>query len=201
MPKERKSPQQKKQLGYQKDHFTFSESPHAFPRQWRRKKTQANRKYRRKSDELLAQAKPEISAEDAELIIGDITESHLKKSVSRERLRKSSTVTIGEKIRIKLEKRKETVGRRVNNHRRYDSIIKEAVSALTSLEGQQLVDCVKRLAHLLGGGDPIEWLRLQKSEDPIDRALYLIERLTQGDANYADALRRNQELCKSFQAW
>ena len=82
MGKERKSPQQKKALRYSKDHFTFSESPHAFPKQWKRKKTHANRKYHRKSDELLVQAKPEISAEDADLIVGDVTESQLKKSVS-----------------------------------------------------------------------------------------------------------------------
>ena len=116
MERERKSPQQKKRLEYDKDHFTFSESPHAFPKQWRRKKTQATRENRRKSDELLVQAKPEMSAKDIDLVVGDVTLAQLAKSVLRKRLHKRGTVTVGEKVKLKLEKRAETVGRRVKSH-------------------------------------------------------------------------------------
>jgi hypothetical protein len=112
MPKEQKSPQQKKQLEYDKDHFTFSESPHAFSKQWRRKKTHLSRQYRRRSEELLAPAKPQISADDAERVVGDLTIGHLKYSITRKPLRKSSTVTVGEKVQLKLEKRAQTAGRR-----------------------------------------------------------------------------------------
>lgn len=51
MPKTKKSPQEKKRLELKEGHFTFSEYPHAFRKQWKRKKTQANREKRRKSDE------------------------------------------------------------------------------------------------------------------------------------------------------
>ena len=49
----RKSPQEKKELEYTKDHFTFGwNSSRAFPKTWKRKKTNLNREYRRKSGEL-----------------------------------------------------------------------------------------------------------------------------------------------------
>ncbi len=60
-------------------------------------------------------------------------------------------MTVGEKIRIKLEKRKESVGRRVNNHRRHEDSAAQAIATLNSLEGEHLVDCVKRASRLLGG--------------------------------------------------
>src|ERR1700734_3351553 len=113
MAKARKSPQQKKDLEYNKDHFTFSNAPHGFPKSWRQKKAQANRQYRRKSEALLAPAKRLISADDAEATAGDITSGHLNQAVARKRLRKMSSVTIGQKVKIKLEKRKESAGRRV----------------------------------------------------------------------------------------
>jgi hypothetical protein len=201
MGKESKSPQEKKQLEYSKDHFTFSETPHAFPRQWRRKKARVNRQYRRKSDELLAPAKQHLSASDAEVLVGDLTIGHLKDSITRKRLRKSSTVSVGEKVRIKLEKRKEMTGRRANSHRRYDDLVAEAVGTLTSLEREDLTKFVRRAKKFLQGGDPLEWIRLRESDRPLDRALYFLESLERGDASFHDALRRNQALCHGFQQW
>jgi hypothetical protein len=72
---------------------------------------------------------------------------------------------------------------------------------LTALDGEQLVDFVRRAERLLQGGDPIEWLRLRSSNLPIDRALYFLESFERGDGALHDALRRNQELCRAFQQW
>jgi hypothetical protein len=201
MGKESKSPQEKKLLEYSKNHFTFSESPHAFPRQWRRKKTHANRQYRRKSEKLLEPAKPQMSAKDAEAIVGDLTIGHLKNSITRKRLRKNSPVSVGEKVRIKLEKREEMTGRRVNSHRKYDVLVAEAVGTLISLERDSLTKFVRRASKFLQGGDPVEWNRLSQSEQPLDRALYLLERLERGDGPFYDALRRAKPICQTFQQW
>lgn len=206
MGKESKSPQEKKQLEYSKGHFTFSETPHAFPRQWKRKKTAANRQYRRKSDKLLAPAKPHVSASDAEALIGDLTVGLFKDSITRKRLRNSSAVSVGEKVRIKLEKRKKMTGRRVNSHRKYDALVAEAIGTLASLEGEALAKFVRRAKRFLQGGDPLEWvrlreMRLRESDQPLDRALYFLESLERGDACFHDALRRNQPLCHGFQQW
>lgn len=196
-----KSPQEKKDLELKKDHFTFAEYPHGFRKAWPLKKALANREFRRKSDELLSQTKLGISWEEADLVAGEITASHVRNSVIRKRLRKSGTVSVGEKIRIKVEKRTATVGRRANKHRKYDAIVNSAVETLNSLKGGELVDVVKRIAVLLQGGDPLEWARLQQSTDRLDRAILFVEQTVRGDANYRDALRRNQALCESFQLW
>jgi hypothetical protein len=109
MPRQQKTPQQKKQLELKKDHFTFAKNPHAFRKGWGEKKAEANRQYRRKSDELLAPAKPQISSEDAEALVGDVTIAHLDKSASHKRLHKRGTVSLREKIVIKSQKRQETM--------------------------------------------------------------------------------------------
>lgn len=201
MAKEQKSPQQKKELEFSRDHFTFSEHPHAFRRNWKRKKTQANREVRRKSDELLAQAKPEMPAADVELIAGEITVAQLAKSVLRKRLRKGGTVSVGEKVKLKVEKRAEMIGRRVQSQKKFDSQVVQAVSTLRSLEGERLVDFVRSSSVFLDGGDPLEWNRVKTSNDPIDRALSFLEGLVRGDARLDDALCRNRELREVFRNW
>ncbi|UWZ84187.1 hypothetical protein [Occallatibacter riparius] len=201
MPKEPKTPQEKKLLELKKDYFTFSRDPHAFRKTWKRKKVLANQEYRRKSAELFAHVTPGASAEDVELVVGDVTTSHLQKGIARTKLIKWGTVSLGEKIKAKLEKREQTVGRRANRHRLMDAITASAVTTLGSLEENQLTDVVRRIALLLRGGDPMEWARLYQSSDPLDRAIFFVERLSRGDSYYVDALRRNPKLCHSFQRW
>lgn len=201
MPREQKTPQEKKRLELEKDHFTFSNAPHAFRKNWKKKKSNLNRQYRRKADQLLAEAKPEISADNAEIVVGHVTAVHLKESVLTKRLRKSSTVSLGEKVQTKLQKRKEAIGRRVSHKRQYDEIVHAAMKTLLQLEGDQFKDAVDRIARLLQGGDPVEWSRLYQSKDRLDRAIFFVEQISRGNAFYLDALRRDQELCLSFQSW
>ena len=198
MTDERKSPQKKKDLEYSKDHFTFSEYPHAFRRNWKRKKARVNRQYRRKSDELLAQTKPGISANEAELIAGDLTAAHLQKSVLRERLRKSGTVTVGEKIKLKLERRRALIGRNTKKHAHYDELAREAVRVLNSLDGRQILELCMRARQL--GGDLKELRRVARSFNPIDRAVNFLWHISFGSVPEQEALRRNQELCEAYNA-
>lgn len=88
MGNKRKSPQEKKQLEFTRDHFSGGyNSARGFSKGWRRKKARVNREYQRKSDELLAPIKPGLEADDAEMISGELTTAHFQKSVSRKRLR------------------------------------------------------------------------------------------------------------------
>ncbi len=200
MTRERKSPQVKKQLEYSSDHFTFSNAPHAFRKSWKRKKANTNREYRRKSDELLVQAKPEMSADDAEAIVGDLTIGRLKRSITRERLRKHSIVSLGEKVQIKLEKRKGLAGRRVDKRRNEDEVVTEAVTTLASLNGEDLLKFLRRAVKFLEGGDPIEWARVSQSGDRLDRALGFLEALERG-GHYREALCADRQLREAFQQW
>jgi hypothetical protein len=198
--KKPKSPQLKKELSFKKDHFTFAEYPHAFRRNWRNKKVRANRKYRRKIEQLLAPAQKLIPAKDAESVVEDLTTTFFKNSIGS-RLRKSGTVTVGEKVNIKLEKRKQMVGRRVNSHRKYDLLVEQAVNMLTTLPPGDLAKFLKRAKKLLQGGDPVEWMRVGQSHNEVDRALWFLERVERGDGYFHDALGRNQQLCAIFHEW
>jgi hypothetical protein len=110
-----------------------------FPKTWKRKKTFANREYRRKSDELLAPAKLGIAADDAELIADDLTVGHFQKSVVQKRLQKVGTVSVAEKVKQKLEKREAAVGQNVQRHQIFDRAATLAISTLSSLVGEELV--------------------------------------------------------------
>jgi hypothetical protein len=200
MAKERKTPQEKKSLEYTRDHFTFAEHS-SFPKMWKRKKTHANREYRRKSGELLVQAKPGMGADDVALIADDLTAALFQKSVVRKPLRKTGTVTVGEKVERKLMKREQSVGRRARSHEPYDLAADSAIRTLTSIKGENLVDVVRRACVLCGGGNPEEWVRLQQSSDPLDQALHFLQQLSYGSAYEIDAVRRNEELRASLAAW
>jgi len=108
MAKTRKTPQQKKQDVYTKDHFTFGYfSSRKLSKTWKRKKTHVNRQYRRKSQNLLTKAKPSIAVNNTELIADNLTATHFEHSISRKRLKKTGTVSIAEKVKMKLNRRKE----------------------------------------------------------------------------------------------
>jgi len=202
MAKDRKSPEQKKQLEYTRDHFTGGWiSSRMFPKTWRRKKTRINREYRRKSEELLAQAKPGIEAKDVELIADDLTAARFQKSVIRKRLRKVGTVTVGEKIRDKLERRREAAGRKVQRHDLHDRAAASAVKTLSSLAGEELLSVVHRADLLCYRRNADERKRVSQSKDPIDRALHFLYSLTAGSGFEIEALRRNPELDIAFGSW
>ncbi len=200
MAKERKTPQEKKSLEYTRDHFTFAEHS-SFPKIWKRKKTNANRQYRRKSGELLVKAKAGMGADDVALIADDLTAALFQKSVVRKPLRKTGTVSVGEKVERKLTKREQGVGRRARSHEPYDLAADSAIRMLTSLEGENLVDVVRRAGVLCGGGNPEEWARLQRSSDSLDQALCFLQQLNHGSAYEINAVRRNEELGASLASW
>lgn len=58
-----------------------------------------------------------------------------------------------------------------------------------------------RIARVIHGGDPIEWMRLYRSKSRVDRAIFFVEQIERGDWTLGEALRRDQELCESFKAW
>jgi hypothetical protein len=195
--KERKSPQQKKQLEYTKDHFTFGKHS-SFPKTWKRKKTFANREYRRKADQLVVQTKPGIEAKEAETITDSLTAARVRrKAVMREVLHKTSTVTVGEKVQHKLEKREALVGRRVQRRNQSDNEAASAIATLRSLDGDSLAGAARRLNRLCDPANAGERTRAMHSSDPVDRALGFLC----ASAFARDAVRRNPDLDKELTIW
>jgi hypothetical protein len=91
MSKER-SPQDKKELAKEKDHFSPSEYPHAFRRQWPQKKARVERAFRHKAKQTLQ----EITA---------YNEEDAPQFTKREGLKKWGTITLAERIEGTLYKR------------------------------------------------------------------------------------------------
>jgi hypothetical protein len=202
MTKERKSPQQKKELEYTRDHFTFGwVSSRKFPQTWKRKKARVNREYRHKSEGILAKAKPGVASTDVELIADDLTAARFQKSISRRRLRKVGTVTVGEKVKRKLEKREDVVARRVRRDQRYDSSADSAMQTLISLEGEQLVEFVRRADLLCNARSSSALKNVLPCKDQFDHALYFLYLLTVGSFLERDAVRRRPELSRAFERW
>lgn len=202
MGHEGKTPQQKKELAVKKDHFVRAEHPHAFRKNWPRKKARTNRDYRRKTEEILSQAKRAITSEDSEIVAGELTAAHIKQSVSRKRLRKSGKVSLAERISITQANRKRSIGKNVEKNRRLGNTVTAAVTTLGSLAGQQLEDTVIRIASLLQGGDPTEWHRLSRSRDPLDQAVYFVEQVEKwGDFNLINALRNDENARQAYAEW
>jgi hypothetical protein len=201
MAKERKSPQEKKDLEYTRSHFTFGwHSSRYFPQTWKRKKARVNRNYRRKSDKILARAKPGIDSGAVEAIADDLTAARFQKSVSRKRLHKTGVVSVGEKVQRKLERRQEAVGRHDRRDQRYDGSAGSAVKTLTSLEREELLEFVRRADRMLDPKGPT-LKGVLPCRDSLDRALYFLYLVAAGSHLEVDALRRNPDLDKIFRGW
>jgi len=202
MSKDRKSPQQKKVLEYTRDHFAggFNSSAHGLAKGWRRKKAQVNREYRRKSDELLAPVKPGLEAGDVELISAELTTEQLQKSVTRKRLHKVGVVSMGERVKQRLERRVETAGRRTNEQQHYDIAAAEAIRTLSRLAGEELIEIVNR-AELLRRRNGKELEGVRNSTHPIARALNFLFLVSIGSSRELGVLRRNPQLNHDLGKW
>jgi len=207
MAKEQKSPQRKKQLEYTRDYISCGESVHGSRKTWALKKAFINREYRRKCDELLAQSKPGLPSDDANLAIGEVTAGHLEKSVSRKRLHKWTPITVARSIQSRLERRVESAGRRAAQRNKHSALVAEALGVLNSLRDDQLSATVLRAHSLCLSQDFKEKLKLKQSKDPIERAVHVFcsvcfgGRYLTGDGYLIDRIRREPELWSQFCLW
>ena len=81
--KQRKSPQLKKRDEYEKTFRTGMENPHAFRKNWPKKKARANRSERAATRSLIASAQPE-----------DLTGEQIKHLVHRHTIQKSGVMPL-----------------------------------------------------------------------------------------------------------
>src|SRR5580698_38579 len=116
---ERESPQEKKRRDYS-ERVSGGNRRNAEARKKEKKKV--GHETRSKADELLAQVKPQLSAEDTEVIAGELTAAHLKKSVSRKGVRKDCAVPLSETLEWQRERRRTSFGRKTSMRPHYDRI-------------------------------------------------------------------------------
>jgi len=114
----KKTPQEKKEAAYEKDHYTFAwHSPHGFQKSWKKKKKRVNRVVRRKSKALLhsveGRSYTELSPEQ-----DSFTDQLFRKGLSKKKLRKVGVVRLREKVTQKIADRKNHSGFNVRNKAR-----------------------------------------------------------------------------------
>lgn len=114
----KKTPQEKKEAAYEKDHYTFAwRSPHGFKKSWKKKKNRVNRVVRRKSKALLHSIDGlgynELSPEQE-----SFTERLFRKGLSKRKLRKTGVVSLREKVEQKITDRRDHSGFNVRNKAR-----------------------------------------------------------------------------------
>jgi hypothetical protein len=114
----KKTPKEKKDAAYEKDHYTFAwNSPHGFQKSWKKKKNRVNRVVRRKSKALLHSIEKlsytELSPEQE-----SFTEQLFRKGLSKKKLRKTGVVSLREKVEQKMADRKNHSGFNVRNKAR-----------------------------------------------------------------------------------
>jgi hypothetical protein len=114
----KKTPQEKKEAAYEKDHYTFPwASPHGFRKSWKKKKNHVNRVVRRKSENLLHQVE-KSSYEKLGPEEESLTAELFRKGLGRKKLRKTGVVSLQEKINRKREYRARSFNIKARSHAR-----------------------------------------------------------------------------------
>jgi hypothetical protein len=114
----KKTPTEKKDAAYEKDHYTFAwNSAHGFQKSWKKKKNRVNRVVRRKSKALLhgieGLSHTELSPEQE-----SFTDQLFRKGLSKKKLRKIGVVKLREKVEQKIADRQNHAGFNVRSKAR-----------------------------------------------------------------------------------
>jgi hypothetical protein len=103
----KKTPPEKKEAAYEKDHYTLAwYSPRGFRKTWKKKKNHRNRVVRRKSKNLLHEAEG-LSLNELGPVEESLTAELFRKGLTKKKVRKTGVVNLREKIRKKRYERKE----------------------------------------------------------------------------------------------
>ena len=198
MTSKRESPPEKKHREYS-ERVSGGNRRNAEARKKEKKKV--GHETRSKADELLAQVKPQLSAEDIEVVAGELTAAHLRKSVSRKGVRKDGAAPFSQILELQHVRRRESFGRKTSMHPHYDRIAAEAVSILSSLEGEQMVAAARHASYLCTPENRHKYVDTLSLSNPVDRALDFVRRAISRGSNEHQALCRNKDLDKAFDAW
>jgi len=146
--KKRVSPQEKKRLAYERDHYVSAgESRHAFRKNWPKKKAMANQIHRRRAVEALhalERLEESGSIEDSTI---EVTAEQLRKSDPRKKLHKSGVQSLREYVERNQSKREErarqTLKERARIKTRYEALIRALERNIKSPKAQELLREIK----------------------------------------------------------
>lgn len=198
MSSAQKSPHEKKQREYAA-RVTPGNRRHADARKDGKKAL--IREARSKSNELLADVKPQMSSADTELLLGELTAAHLRKSVSRKRPLKYEAAPLSQVIEWQSERRVESFGRKTRSHTLYDQRARESVETLNSISKKNFNQIARRAGKLCSPEYRYKFDVGLNPDDPVERALQFLRRISAGSNEENRALCRNKDVDIALLAW
>ena len=129
--KRRLTPQEKKKLAYQKDHYVSGgESRHAFLKNWPKKKAMLNQKNRHRAAQKLSAIEKLANIDSIEDSQSEITAEELRKVDPREKLSKFGVKSLREFVDKNAEKQEKRAWRRVETRKLIAARCKRLIAAL-----------------------------------------------------------------------
>jgi hypothetical protein len=126
----KKTPHEKKQAEYEKDHYTFAwHSPRGFRKTWKKKKNYGNRVVRRKSKNLLHNVEG-LSLNELGPVEESFTAELFRKGLSRKKVRETGVVNLRQKIQVKKERRESREETRRGRKEKFAALCTQGIAAL-----------------------------------------------------------------------
>jgi hypothetical protein len=186
----KKTPPEKKQAEYEKNHYTFAWfSPRGFRKTWKKKKNYRNRVVRRKSNDLLHQVKFH-KLDELGPAAESLTSELFRKGLSDKRVRKIGTVNLRDKIEKKKARRENREETSRERKRRLATIYAERIAALE--RNPDSAEARKLLAGLRQGDGRL-WVFLQDNPDWNLRLRARIDELQKEEQLAAEKARLKHE--------
>ncbi len=189
----KKTPPEKKEAEYEKDHYTFARlSPRGFRKTWKKKKNYRNRVVRRKSKNLLHAAEG-LSLNE----LGPVEESFaaelFRKGLTKKKVRKTGVVNLREKIQKKKDRRENREETRRERKERFAAIYTEGIIAL---ERSPDSEAARKLLDALRFGEGRLWVFLRDSPEWKARLRTRVDQLQK-----QQQLEENKGRLKQEQKW
>jgi hypothetical protein len=158
----KKTPPEKKQAQYEKDHYTFAwHSPRGFRNTWKKKKNYRNRVVRRKAKNLLHGVEG-LSLNELGPTEESFTSELFRKGLSKKKVRKTGVVNLRAKIQAKRDRRENRGETRRERKERFGAIYAEGI---TALERNPSSSAARKLMDGLRFGDGRLWDFLRDHPD------------------------------------
>jgi hypothetical protein len=185
MAKERKSPQEKKELEYKLDRRTFAwHQDKGLRIARRRRKDTINRAYRHKADSVVRQA-----AEAAELgEATELTNSLIADGLTNKRLRKYTPYTLAEAIDRKTNRRASHENFRKQRDDRYFAFGTTSIEAMEQMSKTQSIEFLDKLRNYSR-----LFINLSRQKDPMLGLLRWVQSVSMGDAFCLKFLQSNPD--------
>lgn len=186
----KKTPQEKKEAAYEKNHYAFAwVSPQGFRKTWKKKKNYRNRVVRRKAKNLLHTVQCHSLGEfgpDEESLTSEL----FRKGLSQKKLYKDGVVSLREKVEAKKERRE---GNRLTRGEHKERLAVEYAASVVAFERNPHSVEAQKLVRNLNTGLASLWDFLREHPDWKMRLRAKIDALTRQEQLLREKAKLKQQ--------